>query len=772
MSSSELDLKKCICCGSENLFQRTILWPALVDEWSLNAVEVQYIDRQQGLTCETCGSNFRAMALAHAVMGEFNSEYDVFDDFLEHGSLQTCYILEVNKAQNLTRFLEKVPNHFLAEYPDVDILKLPYPDDLFDLVLHSDTLEHITDPISALKECYRVLKPGGVCAFTVPMVVDRLTISRAGMPRSFHGGPKTRDDDYIVHYEFGADAWKYVIKSGFEVCKIRSLEYPTAQVLIGVKAFPGKPGTAAGARKPFESSSLYTQEQNQFWVDNYNEAKVKLNRQKLQILALNRRNQELSAALEIAKQSIGYRMQLRLMAISGSVIPGKIMQAGKLLGIRLRYAQQMGRAGLFFSKFGFDRDWYLSQYPDVAAYRGDLLNHYLLHGWKENRSPNKYFNEAWYIRSYPELAEKTKDNLYFHYLTTGWKENRDPSMHFSTRGYLQQFGENFRPIENPIVDFMHRGKDESLVHTPEMSHEDRALAEKIRFFSSHEIQDYATTPAVARTRSAVFCHLFYNESAGKILEQISHIKGNFDLYISTQEKHLDQIREQVHIVFPENSAEIVAVPNAGYDIAPFLIEFGRVIQDYDLVCKIHEKKSEHYNLGNEWRDHLLGNLLGSPEVIETIIANFLTDPGLGMVYPIPIASLLPAFISGMAYKKYNPDVGRICTGLGLEYMVPHAKLFPAGSMFWARPAVFTGLIEAGLTYDDFGTYAGERYGTLAHALERYFPFGVERAGYHVKRIFLEKKIWYEVFSRIYGVEYASMMASAGFEESGKTEVSV
>ena len=49
-----------------------------------------------------------------------------------------------------------------------NIYALPYPDDTFDAVILSEILEHIDDDVAGLKEIYRVLKPGGVVAITVP----------------------------------------------------------------------------------------------------------------------------------------------------------------------------------------------------------------------------------------------------------------------------------------------------------------------------------------------------------------------------------------------------------------------------------------------------------------------------------------------------------------------------------------------------------------------------------------------------------------------------
>ncbi len=49
-----------------------------------------------------------------------------------------------------------------------NIYALPYPDNTFDAVILSEILEHIDDDVAGLREVYRVLKPNGVVAITVP----------------------------------------------------------------------------------------------------------------------------------------------------------------------------------------------------------------------------------------------------------------------------------------------------------------------------------------------------------------------------------------------------------------------------------------------------------------------------------------------------------------------------------------------------------------------------------------------------------------------------
>ena len=49
-----------------------------------------------------------------------------------------------------------------------DITAIPEPDDSFDVILCSEVLEHLPDPIAALKEFSRLLKPQGMLILTAP----------------------------------------------------------------------------------------------------------------------------------------------------------------------------------------------------------------------------------------------------------------------------------------------------------------------------------------------------------------------------------------------------------------------------------------------------------------------------------------------------------------------------------------------------------------------------------------------------------------------------
>jgi hypothetical protein len=71
-----------------------------------------------------------------------------------------------------------------------------------------------------------------VCIFTTPIIVDRMSRSREGLPASYHGQPGIPAADQVVHTEFGADFWKTVFEAGFSQCNLYAFEYPAAIAVV------------------------------------------------------------------------------------------------------------------------------------------------------------------------------------------------------------------------------------------------------------------------------------------------------------------------------------------------------------------------------------------------------------------------------------------------------------------------------------------------------------------------------------------------------------
>ena len=224
---------RCATCGHDDIVDVDVLSPALVAEWDLAPAEVAYVNRQQGRHCTRCRSTLRCMALATAIL-RFAGAPGTLADWVRTDAARALSVLEINEAGGVSAFLAQLPRREFALFPRVDMQALPYADGAFDLVVHSDTLEHVADPVRGLAECRRVLRAGGACVYTVPMIVGRHTRSRAGLPPSYHGTPAD-GAGYLVHTEFGADAWRWPLAAGFAEVRAVAVEAPAAHAFTAIR---------------------------------------------------------------------------------------------------------------------------------------------------------------------------------------------------------------------------------------------------------------------------------------------------------------------------------------------------------------------------------------------------------------------------------------------------------------------------------------------------------------------------------------------------------
>lgn len=167
-------------------------------------------------------------------------------------AFKSLRIAEINTAGQLHKYLALCPQLSLSSYgstdpavPSEDLTKLTYADGSYDLVLTSETLEHVPDYRLALTEIRRILRPGGAHVFTVPIVVDQpLTRHRACvtdgqvihlMPPTYHGASDQRWPDYLVFHEFGADFVQELQELGFSTEFLVDKRNPAVTAFVCVK---------------------------------------------------------------------------------------------------------------------------------------------------------------------------------------------------------------------------------------------------------------------------------------------------------------------------------------------------------------------------------------------------------------------------------------------------------------------------------------------------------------------------------------------------------
>jgi SAM-dependent methyltransferase len=100
-----------------------------------------------------------------------------------------------------------------------------------DLVMCISVLEHVWDPLAALKELRRILAPGGTCLLSVPTWRGKwfLELSAFRLKTS----PAEEMDDHKMYYDF-RDFWPLLVQAGFLPHQIRCYRYKFGIGLFGV----------------------------------------------------------------------------------------------------------------------------------------------------------------------------------------------------------------------------------------------------------------------------------------------------------------------------------------------------------------------------------------------------------------------------------------------------------------------------------------------------------------------------------------------------------
>lgn len=239
---------------------------------------------------------------------------------------------------------------------------------------------------------------------------------------------------------------------------------------------------------------------------------------------------------------------------------------------------------------------------------------------------------------------------------------------------------------------------------------------------------------ICNKRVAVVLHLYYLKLWNEFADYLKKIPITFDLYITLVEhdhntKDLLDYKNKILSRYP--NANVFIIPNVGLDIGGFAYVLKYFIENnvqYDYLLKIHSKQSLHSKnkrSGDIWRKELLNTLLGSPNIINSILNLLESDSDVGML--------------SSKIWKINPTADKIM-GYGSNYLKikelsEHFKLntkiddfdFIGGTMFWCNYNSivkyfkyidideFISMLETGAVNDN-----KTPQGSVTHAMERMF----------------------------------------------------
>ena len=215
---------RCSVCGVEGRFRFSswILPPDMVRDLG---DAVRAFRRRESLWCGACGASLRVRRIADVLVEHYADRAETLAELVDEDRFAALRVAEINSIGTAHDVLARHPRLTYSEYPQEDVTALSYADACFDLVLTSDTLEHVPDWEQALRETRRVLRAGGRHVFTVPAVPSRATTgSREGLVPQYHAQAsgllrllsRGAREDMLAYTDFGMDVPDRLRAAGFE----------------------------------------------------------------------------------------------------------------------------------------------------------------------------------------------------------------------------------------------------------------------------------------------------------------------------------------------------------------------------------------------------------------------------------------------------------------------------------------------------------------------------------------------------------------------------
>lgn len=283
-----------------------------------------------------------------------------------------------------------------------------------------------------------------------------------------------------------------------------------------------------------------------------------------------------------------------------------------------------------------------------------------------------------------------------------------------------------------------------------------------------------------RPRSAFIYHVYFMDLLEDTCHYIASLPEETDLYITSTEDKIPQIREYMQQHGISHQATFIPVINRGRDVSALLVAACPVVLSgkYDVIGFAHDKKSsqnqengQHGTESQGFAYKLMENTLGSEAYVKNILTLFAENPRLGQVTPPPPYHAL-YFAHTIPHDwGANYEITKELLEDRLGIHVPLSPTKPTasamGSCYWFRVEALKPLFEYGWKYEDFlpEGQMGED-GTISHAIERANGYICQSRGYYPAWVLSDRYARIEVDSLFYTT--AMMMGSSAEARSGES----
>ncbi len=192
---------------------------------------VRLDENELAVRCLWCRSSAVTMSLAavlSAAAGDLESK-EVYE-LSSRGPLFKHLKQRAGKLTFSEYFDQVGPGEFHNGVQCQDVQNLTYSDKSFDICTSTEVFEHVPDDLKGFSEIFRVLRPGGLFIFTVPLSGSVETVERARLkpngriehllPPEYHIDPARDHKGTLVFRNYGADIVQRLKNQGFSEAKL------------------------------------------------------------------------------------------------------------------------------------------------------------------------------------------------------------------------------------------------------------------------------------------------------------------------------------------------------------------------------------------------------------------------------------------------------------------------------------------------------------------------------------------------------------------------
>lgn len=333
-----------------------------------------------------------------------------------------------------------------------------------------------------------------------------------------------------------------------------------------------------------------------------------------------------------------------------------------------------------------------------------------------------YFDPYFYRLSNPDLNHCSIEDLVNHFFENSLNESsRDPSQYFSVSQYYEIHPDVKHARLNALSHYLTYRSVEQRQKTPSSK-----ILDSLSALGDHiDILDHSRkskTSILEKCKVAIYLHVHYPESLHEFIEYLDILPSSIKLVITTttseSKKFIVEILEREHLIDRLDICHVYH-SNRGRDIGAFIDIYNELLK-YDVICKLHAKKSPHLgSFGESWLTYLIESTIGNLSAIENIVDILFNSEDIGI--------LSPASFQGTNNYDWasNFDISKSISDdlFDSELEIDREILrYPSATVFWFKPKALDQKQFRSIQPEFFPEEPIPIDGTVAHSLERLIPY--------------------------------------------------